>query len=132
LYFIYLWNVAPLLTGVLGISFCVLPAIVDRKSNLRAAMSTTTGIAPVYFELSWSILSTIGIANVLFGSLVCSITNFSQISAVPIVTSIAGAIANGLCFYAFYAEGGTLTSKAVASVFADLLWLVCATPKPPT
>ncbi|KAH6890646.1 hypothetical protein B0T10DRAFT_486386 [Thelonectria olida] len=85
---------------------------------------STTGVEPVYFELSWSILSTIGIANVLFGSLVCSITNFSQISAVPLVTSVAGAVANGLCFYAFYAEGGSLTSKAVASVFADLLWLV--------
>ncbi|EWZ29390.1 hypothetical protein FOZG_17017 [Fusarium oxysporum Fo47] len=79
---------------------------------------------PVYFELSWSILSTIGIGNVLFGLLVCSITSFSQISAVPLITSAAGATANGLCYYAFYAEGNPVKSKAVASAFADLFWLV--------
>lgn len=83
-------------------------------------------VQTVYFELSWSILSTIGIANVLFGSLVCSITSFSQISTVPLVTSAAGAIANGLCFQAFYAKGGSVKGKAVASVFADLFWLVCS------
>ncbi|KAH6984746.1 hypothetical protein BKA56DRAFT_631092 [Ilyonectria sp. MPI-CAGE-AT-0026] len=82
-------------------------------------MSTT-----VYYELSWSILSTIGIGNVLFGFLVCSITSFSQISAVPVITSAAGAVANGLCFYAFYAEGTPVKGQAVASAFADLLWLV--------
>ncbi|KAM6516762.1 hypothetical protein FALCPG4_014935 [Fusarium falciforme] len=85
-------------------------------------MSSSSG--PVYFELSWSILSTIGIANMLFGFLVCSITKFSQIAAVPIITSAAGAIANGLCYYAFYAEGNPTKGKAVASAFADLLWLV--------
>ncbi|KAF7555779.1 hypothetical protein G7Z17_g1915 [Cylindrodendrum hubeiense] len=85
-----------------------------------AAMSTTT----VYFELSWSILSTIGIGNVFFGFLVCSITSFSQISAVPVITSIAGSIANGLCYYAFYADGTPLKGQAVASAFADLLWLI--------
>jgi hypothetical protein len=79
---------------------------------------------PLYFELSWSILSTIGIGNVLFGFLVCSITNFSQISAVPLITSAAAAIANGLCYYAFYAEGNPVKGKAVASAFADLFWLV--------
>ncbi|KAF4332925.1 hypothetical protein FBEOM_13272 [Fusarium beomiforme] len=78
---------------------------------------------PVYFELSWSILSTIGIGNVLFGFLVCSITSFSQICAVPLITSAAGAIANGLCYYAFYVEGNPIKGKAVASAFADLFWL---------
>ncbi|EXK23449.1 hypothetical protein FOMG_19772, partial [Fusarium oxysporum f. sp. melonis 26406] len=79
---------------------------------------------PVYFELSWSILSTIGIGNVLFGFLVCSITSFSQISAVPLITSAAGAIANGLCYYAFDTEENPVKGKAVASAFADLFWLV--------
>ncbi|KAF5696642.1 hypothetical protein FMUND_15631, partial [Fusarium mundagurra] len=79
---------------------------------------------PVYFELSWSILSTIGIGNVLFGFLVCNITSFSQISAVPLITSAAGAIANGLCYYAFYAKGNPVKGKAVASAFADLFWLL--------
>ncbi|RKL17138.1 hypothetical protein BFJ68_g4645 [Fusarium oxysporum] len=79
---------------------------------------------PVYYELSWSILSTIGIANVLFGLMVAGITSFGPVSIVPIVTSAAGAIANGLCYYAFYEEGTSTTTKAVASVFADVLWLV--------
>jgi hypothetical protein len=78
----------------------------------------------VYFELSWSILSTIGIGNVLFGFLVCSIVSLSQISAVQIITSAAGAIANGLCYYAFYAEGNPVKGKAVASAFTDLFWFV--------
>ncbi|RKL38953.1 hypothetical protein BFJ72_g7083 [Fusarium proliferatum] len=81
-------------------------------------------VDPVYYELSWSILSTIGIANVLFGLMVAGITSFGPVSIVPIVTSAAGAIANGLCYYAFYEEGNSTTTKAVASVFADVLWLV--------
>ncbi|KAJ4256264.1 hypothetical protein NW762_009344 [Fusarium torreyae] len=81
-------------------------------------------IDQVYYELSWSILSTIGIANVLFGLMVAGITSFGPVSIVPIVTSAAGAIANGLCYYAFYAEGHSAHSQAIASVFSDILWLV--------
>ncbi|KAF9878167.1 hypothetical protein CkaCkLH20_04205 [Colletotrichum karsti] len=84
----------------------------------------STPILPVYFELSWSILSTIGAANVLFGLLIVGITTFSQITVVPIISSAAGAIANGLCYYAYYDEGYSLRSKAAASVFGDLFWMV--------
>jgi hypothetical protein len=84
----------------------------------------TFNMEPVYYELSWSILSTIGIANVLFGLMVAGITSFGPVSIVPIVTSAAGAIANGLCYYAFYDKSNTATTQAVASVFADILWLV--------
>ncbi|KAL2163032.1 hypothetical protein VTH06DRAFT_6868 [Thermothelomyces fergusii] len=79
---------------------------------------------PVYFELSWSILSTIGVANVLFGVFVVSITNLSPIATVPIVTSIAAAVANGLCYYAYYKASQPLINQAVASAFADILWMV--------
>ncbi|KAK3308420.1 uncharacterized protein B0T15DRAFT_391809 [Chaetomium strumarium] len=79
---------------------------------------------PLFFELSWSILSTIGAGNVFFGILVVSVTNLSPIAAVPIVTSAAGAIANGLCFYAFYQPSQPATNRAVASGFADMLWLI--------
>ncbi|KAL2138938.1 hypothetical protein VTI28DRAFT_6025 [Corynascus sepedonium] len=79
---------------------------------------------PVFFELSWSILSTIGSSNVLFGLFVVSITNFSPIAAVPIITSAAAAIANGLCYYAFYMTTQPPTNQAVASAFADILWLI--------
>ncbi|EQB46923.1 hypothetical protein CGLO_13982 [Colletotrichum gloeosporioides Cg-14] len=84
----------------------------------------STPILPVYFELSWSILSTIGAANVLFGLLIVGITTFSQITVVPIISSAAGAIANGLCYYAYYDEGYGLKSKAAASAFGDLFWLI--------
>jgi hypothetical protein len=78
---------------------------------------------PVYFEGSWSILSSIGLVNVLFGLSVVSITGYSPIALVPIIVSIAGAIANGLCFYAFYANYNT-TATLVAAISADLGWLV--------
>ncbi|KAM0351194.1 hypothetical protein ACHAP4_009332 [Fusarium culmorum] len=81
-------------------------------------------IDTVYYELSWSILSTIGIANVLFGLMVAGITSFGPVSIVPIVTSAAGAIANGLCYYAFYDKDTSATSAAIASIFADILWLI--------
>lgn len=85
----------------------------------------------VYFELSWSILSTIGVANVFFGVFVVSITNFSPIAAVPIVTSIAAAVANGLCYHAYYRPSQPLVNQAVASAFADILWMVRNPPDEP-
>ncbi|KAK2058436.1 hypothetical protein LY76DRAFT_654974 [Colletotrichum caudatum] len=83
-----------------------------------------TSAPPVYFELSWSILSTIGAANVLFGLLVIGITSFSQITVVPIVSSAAGSLANGLCFYAFYDQNYSLKNKAAASAFGDVFWMI--------
>ncbi|KAK2041029.1 hypothetical protein LZ31DRAFT_603058 [Colletotrichum somersetense] len=83
-----------------------------------------TSVPPVYFELSWSILSTIGAANVLFGLLVIGITSFSQITIVPIVSSAAGSVANGLCFYAFYDQKYSLKNKAAASAFGDVFWMI--------
>ncbi|OHE94940.1 hypothetical protein CORC01_09734 [Colletotrichum orchidophilum] len=84
----------------------------------------STPLLPVYFELSWSILSTIGAANVFLGFLIVGITTFSQITVVPIISSIAGAIANGLCYYAFYDDSYSLKSKAIASVFGDIFWMI--------
>jgi hypothetical protein len=78
---------------------------------------------PVYYELSWSILSTIGLNNVLLGLLVAGITSFSPISIVPIIVSGACATANGLCYYAFYADYSQ-TPTLVAAAFADIMWLV--------
>jgi hypothetical protein len=85
---------------------------------------------PVYFELSWSILSTIGLTNALFGVLVAGITTFSPISAVPIFTSLSCAIANGLCYYAFYHDSYPVTNRAVASAFADVAWMVGTNKSP--
>lgn len=77
----------------------------------------------LYFELSWAILSTIGIANLLYGLTIIAITRVTPVSLVPIVVSAAGAIANGLCYYAFYADYPRLNTAAASSV-ADVMWLV--------
>lgn len=78
---------------------------------------------PLYFELSWAILSTICLANTLFGITIIAITRLTPVSLVPIIVSAAGAIANGLCYYAFYA-GYSRPNTVAASVIADIMWLV--------
>jgi hypothetical protein len=79
---------------------------------------------PAYFELSWSILSTIGLFLTIIGVWAILITRVSPLHLVPIVVSVACAVANGLCYYAFYAEH-SIRQRVVASVFADIFWLVC-------
>ncbi|KAH7116298.1 hypothetical protein EDB81DRAFT_916587 [Dactylonectria macrodidyma] len=75
-----------------------------------------------YFELSWSILSTIGVINVLFGIVIIAIVGCTAPS-VALVVSVATAVANGLCYYCSYTDNPAI-NKAVASVVADLMWLV--------
>ncbi|KAJ4256064.1 hypothetical protein NW762_009138 [Fusarium torreyae] len=78
---------------------------------------------PVFFELSWSILCTICIGNVFLGCLVCGITNWTLLAAVPMLSSAAGAVANGLCYYVYYQKNAPM-STAIASVFSDVFWLM--------
>jgi len=78
---------------------------------------------PVYYELSWAILSTIGLTNMCFGLMVVGIVGFSPIVLVPFIVSAACALANGMCYYAFYADY-PIVNAAVASAFADLAWLI--------
>lgn len=85
---------------------------------------------PAYFELSWSILSTIGLFLTVIGVWAILITRVSPLHLVPIIVSIACAIANGLCYYAFYADY-PIRQQAVASVFADIFWLVGSHRKHP-
>ncbi|KAL6411798.1 hypothetical protein AUP68_04176 [Ilyonectria robusta] len=81
---------------------------------------------PAYFELSWAILSTIGLNNILVGLIVAGITGgFSVVVLVPIVVSAACALANGLYYYTFYADYPAVNT-AIASAFMDLAWLVSA------
>jgi hypothetical protein len=80
----------------------------------------------LYYEECWAILSTIGTANVLYGLVIISITKPTSLLLVPIIVSAAGAVANGLCYYAFYA-GYPAVNTAVASGFADFFWLVSRT-----
>lgn len=85
--------------------------------------SNTIDSVSTYYEISWSILSTIGIANVLFGFVIIGITSLTPVVVVPIVSSIACALANGLCYYGFYSHN-PLLNRAIASAFADFFWLV--------
>jgi len=80
-------------------------------------------LIPLYFEGSWSILSSIGIVTMLLGGLVIGITGFSPIALVPITCSIAGATANGLCYYVLYQKHAVYATM-VGGIFADLFWLV--------
>ena len=76
-----------------------------------------------YFELSWAVLSTIGAVYVLLGLMVSGIVGWSNILLVPIVVSAAGALANGLCFVAYYTEYPAV-NRTVAGAIADAAWLV--------
>lgn len=67
--------------------------------------------------------------NVLFGILVVGITGYSPITLVPIIVSIAGAIANGFCYFAFY-ETHSPTATMIGAIMADLCWMVRC-PKSP-
>ena len=61
--------------------------------------NATASAVPVYFEESWAILSSIGLVNVLLGTMVAGITKLSPLSTVPIITSAAGCIANGNLYF---------------------------------
>ncbi|KAL4874354.1 hypothetical protein BJY04DRAFT_17572 [Aspergillus karnatakaensis] len=80
--------------------------------------------APVYFETSWAILSTIGIFLTFASASVICMTNSCALNFVPLVVSIACAFANGLVYYAYYAPGHEEEQRLAASIFADLFWLI--------
>lgn len=105
---------------------CALFTLNRSSHDARAA---ATDMVPAYFELSWSILSTIGLFLTVIGFWAILITRVSPLHLVPIIVSIACAIANGLCYYAFYTDYPT-RQRVVASVFADIFWLVGAPYEP--
>lgn len=76
-----------------------------------------------YFELGWSILSSIGLFVTFVGVWALFISRPSPLTYIPIVVSVSCAVANGACYYAFYTEYAT-ANRAVASAFADFFWLV--------
>ncbi|KNG91017.1 hypothetical protein ANOM_000800 [Aspergillus nomiae NRRL 13137] len=76
-----------------------------------------------YYELSWSILSSIGLFTTLLSIWAMLITRPSPLSFIPIVVSAAGAVANGLCYFSFYTSHPP-GDRAAASAIADILWLV--------
>jgi len=105
----------------------ILFAILDLKPKILGATQRRPAMAagdiPLYFEGSWSILSSIGLINALFGLMIIGITGYSPIILVPIVVSVSAAIANGLCYYVLYETHGT-NALVLGGVFADMFWLV--------
>ncbi|CAG9946856.1 unnamed protein product [Clonostachys rosea f. rosea IK726] len=77
----------------------------------------------LFLELSWGVLSSIGIVCLLFGFLIIGITGWSAAASVPIISSVAGCLANALCYYAYY-QTHPPVNTAVASAFADVMWMV--------
>ncbi|KAE8361795.1 hypothetical protein BDV27DRAFT_147522 [Aspergillus caelatus] len=87
---------------------------------------TSAGTSPEvasYYELSWSILSSIGLFTTLLSIWTMIITRPTPLSFIPIIVSAAGAVANGLCYFSFYTSSPT-GDRAAASAIADILWLV--------
>ena len=84
---------------------------------------STGGALPVYFELSWAILSSFSLLNVVAGFLIVGITGFSSLWVVPVVCSTASAIANGLCYIAYYSDY-SLNSRLPAAILADIFWCI--------
>jgi hypothetical protein len=76
-----------------------------------------------YYELSWSILSSIGLFTALLSTWAVFTTRPSPLSYIPIIVSVAGAVANGLCYFSFYTSRPA-SNRAAASAVADILWLV--------
>ncbi|KAG5460234.1 MAG: hypothetical protein BJ554DRAFT_7739 [Olpidium bornovanus] len=79
--------------------------------------------AEVYYETCWAILSTIGIFCAFTTVWMMAVFGWNKMLAVPLVVSCACAVANGLCYYAYYApypEDG----RRVAAAAADAAWLV--------
>ncbi|OHE97948.1 hypothetical protein CORC01_06811 [Colletotrichum orchidophilum] len=91
-------------------------------NNTSDAFEATPSLP--YFEHAWSVLSIICVFNVFLGLLIIGITSFSKLTAVPIISSAAGAIANGLYFYAYYDKPYPLAKRAAASAIGDIFWLI--------
>ncbi|KAL3480924.1 hypothetical protein BJX99DRAFT_219833 [Aspergillus californicus] len=91
-------------------------------SSTTPSLPSTTPV-PVFFETSWGILSTIGIFLVFASISVILITNTRALNFVPVVVSVSCALANGLCYYAYY-QGDPGNSRLVAGIFADIFWLI--------
>lgn len=91
---------------------------------MDSSVSNSSTITPnSYFEHSWSILSSIGLFATVMSMFVICMTSLTLLTVVPVVVSVACAVANGLCYYAFYTTYA-IKSRMAASIIADLTWVV--------
>lgn len=81
-------------------------------------------VIPTYFEVSSSVISTIGLFNILVSVMVIGITDtFPVVVVVPIVVSAACALANGLSYVAYIAVY-PIVNTSVARAFTGFFWTV--------
>ncbi|OAQ67624.2 hypothetical protein VFPPC_03993 [Pochonia chlamydosporia 170] len=103
--------------------------IPDHLSAHPPSISNMACTAPnslSYYSTSNAILSTIGICYVLVGIMVAGIGGkVTALLAVPILSSIGCAIANGLAYYGSFV-GCPLVNQAVAFLFCHFSWTVSA------
>ncbi|PTU18035.1 hypothetical protein P175DRAFT_0534939 [Aspergillus ochraceoroseus IBT 24754] len=76
---------------------------------------------PAYFETSWSILSTIGIFLTFASISVIAITHACILNFVPLVVSASCAIANGMCWFAYYTNGSITPRLACLYLRGNIL-----------
>lgn len=81
-------------------------------------------VVPRFSSTPYSILTTIGLNNVLLGFIVAGISGrFSTLVLVPIINSVAVCLVNGLWYYTYTADYAT-TNRAVACGFMNVAFLV--------
>ena len=92
--------------------------------SIATAASENTNHSPevqIYFENSWSILSSSALLLFFAGILVILIVGATALSIVPVVCSAGATLGNGLCYYTFYSNYNW-HAKMLAGIFADIGW----------
>jgi hypothetical protein len=111
--------------------FSVIPNYVRQRHDPMSAPPVTVPPDSYYFGNYRAYLSTVGIANLIIGLHIGTITGWSKLLAVPIATSSGVALANGLAFlcYEQLHPSPPTADRIVANVFADIAYLVRAMPR---
>lgn len=88
--------------------------------------ATADAVIPRFFNTPYSVLTTIGLNNVLLGFMVAGISGkFSILVLVPMVNSVAVCLVNGLWYYTYTANYAAV-NQAIACSFMNLAFLVSA------
>ena len=87
-------------------------------------MAINSAVQLSYFQTSVGTLSAVGLFYVLVGLLIAGIIRgLPFLLLVPTVTSAGAALANGLCYYAYFTDY-PVVNRGVAVGFMDTFWLV--------
>ncbi|KAH7009376.1 uncharacterized protein B0I36DRAFT_378583 [Microdochium trichocladiopsis] len=82
-----------------------------------------TQVQAPFFETTYATVSVIGLNNVFVGLIIAGIVGeFSVVLLVPIITSAACALGNGLGYYAWGSDY-PVVNRAVAAAFSNFTWM---------